>query len=165
MYMKKPFLHICFTLLIVRCLSSCFILDGIRWEGFIFRNDTEVDLVLLFDYDNYDEVLTLTEGNYLLWQVSNNSYTKVYTPYLDSWDKHVKDSLHLYVIRDIIGYEYWINHSVEECLTDDYIEQNLLARMTLSLEDVYPSTYPPKEIVFLPENDSYYNTIYYNTYQ
>lgn len=165
--MKNRFLRFCVMLLMAGCMTSCFILDAIRGEYFIFRNNTGVHLVLLFDYDTSDGVLTLTEGSYLpiMWNISNNTHIKIGTPYSDSWDKHVKDSLHLYVIRDTISYEYWTSHSVEECLTDDYMEQNLLARMTLSLEDVYPSTDPPKEIVFPPENDSYYNTIYYNNYQ
>ena len=165
--MKNRFLRFCVMLLMAGCMTSCFILDAIRGEYFIFRNNTGVHLVLLFDYDTSDGVLTLTEGSYLpiTWNISNNPHITIGTPYSDSWDKHVKDSLHLYVIRDTISHEYWTSHSVEECLTDDYMEQNLLARMTLSLEDVYPSTYPPKEIVFPPENDSYYNTIYYNNYQ
>ena len=163
-------MHVCAILALLLTISSC-ILGYIveEYEYFMFSNNTEYDLLLLFDYDTSDGVITLSNVNYCIFNVCSNNNMSISTSHKDSWDKHVKDSLHLYVLRDKIGVEYWSSHKkssvdefVEECLTKDYIEENLLSRMTLSLEDIYPSTDPPKEISFPPKDDSYYNTIYYN---
>lgn len=167
MYMKKPFLRICVALLMIICTTSCKGFDlwlaiVNAYQYFVFRNDTDYDLLLFFDYNASDDIITLSNESYCIFNARGNNSTDIATPHNDSWDKHVKDSLHLYVINDKISYEYWISHSIEECLTEDYIEHNLLARMTLTLEDVFPGTDPPKEIVFPPKDDSYYNTIYYN---
>lgn len=166
--MRRFFLHLSLLSNLVLTTSSC--IYDTECERFKFVNDSNLDLLLLFDFVTSDD--SISEG---FWfdSVRGNNYIYIDTEIGDSWDKHVKDSLHLYILRDTM-LEQWRNNNpktsirvfIEECITDVYINESLIARMTLRLEDVFPTTYPFKEIIFPPSiyKSIYYNTICYNGY-
>lgn len=161
----KRFVFLLFAVIV----SSCNILPLFveRYDTFIFRNNSEYDLILLFDFVPTDFVVS--KENLLMNRISNKTWCTIDINQNHSWDKYVKDSLHLYVLQNTYDLSVWQDkhiHSdaefIERYITDDYIKEYLMARMTLKLEDIYPPTYPFKDILFPPDNDAYYNTLYYN---
>lgn len=172
--------RICLILFILFCVPSC--KDGVflpfleYFDYFMFHNDSNYPILLLYDYDTSDNRPSIIEGRYLPSFCYEHEVMEQGRDVHDSWEKYVKDSLHLYVLKDtfFLKESFYIDNPkykksslkdiFEDFISDDYIKENLMARMTLKLDDIYPTTYPPKEIHFPPENDSYYNTIYYNGY-
>ena len=128
-------------------------------DAFSFHNDTDYNLVLLFDFNTDDNVIT--PDNCYRSAASRKSTVRVSMDASHSWDKYVTDSLHLYLVdSDPISRELendWSLFSVD-MIKDEY----LVARMTLILDDIYPTTWPWKEISFPPSNLDWYNTIFYN---
>lgn len=155
-----------FIILVLSVIVSSCIYDA-ECERFKFVNNSDLDLLLLFDYDTSDDAVS--EG-YLFDSVRGNNYMFIDTEIHNSWDKHIKDSLHLYIVLDTFDPWLWANEHIQSIevfidkyMTEEYIKDYLVARMTLKLEDVYPTTYPFKEVIFPPKGRDY-NTEYYNGY-
>ena len=85
-----------FIILVLSVIVSSCIYDA-ECERFKFVNNSNLDLLLLFDYDTSDDAVS--EG-YLFDSVRGNNYMFIDTEIHNSWDKHIKDSLHLYIVLD-----------------------------------------------------------------
>lgn len=176
--MNKTLLRVGSVLFMITVATSCQWMEDMNnsYSRIYFRNNSDNPLLLLFDYNTSDGTPSVPYGDYLLDTVRDNSGTYVITNTYDSWNKHIKDSLHLYLIKDTIWSDYFSKNPrasvytfVEESLTDEYLQQFLVARMTLTIEDLWgkgqSAEYPIKRIVFPPKDNSHYNTIYYNSSQ
>lgn len=171
----NKYLRICLIFSILFSVSSCTFLSLFLdySDYFIFNNESDYAVLLLFDYDtsnNEMSIESIAEGRYMIGYCQEHNVTMIDDTY---WDENVNDSLHLYILKDAITLDsIYIKYPqykkqpfikiYEDFITEEYMEEYLEARMTLKLEDIYPTTYPPKEIHFPPENDSDYNTIYYS---
>ena len=142
------------VIVIILILSSCRMgLWDIRCDYFEFVNQTDFDLVVLQDFNPLDD--RITSGQYLLTCVWANSTMKI--DKINGWKPVVKDSLHLYIIREDNFDEYLSR-------TDNYGEsvkdEEIIGRMTLTLDDLYPER-DHLTIYFPPLPDSHIHTIIY----
>lgn len=173
----NKFQRIFLILFILFCITSCnfFSLFLEYSDSFNFYNESDYKVFLLFDFDtsnNEISIASIAEGRYMIDWCRENNVTLIDDT---SWDKDVNDSLRLYILKDAITldsvdikYPQYIKEPFmkicEDFITEEYIEENLMARMTLKLEDIYPTTYPPKEIYFPPSDPDRYNTVFYNDF-
>lgn len=167
-------LRICLILSIIVSVSSCSFLSLFldNQDFFCFYNESDYAVLLFFDFDTSNNEISnafITEGCYMHDYCQEHNMAIINS----SWDQYLNDSLRLYILKDAIPldsvyikYPQYIKKPFitiyEDFITEEYIQENLIARMTLKREDIYPTTYPPKEVYFPPDDDSYYNTLYYN---
>ena len=165
--------RICFIFIILFCFPSCIFLDV--HDCFNFYNETDNGVLLLFDFDTSNKeisIASIAESHYMIGYCQEHNLSIIDDT---DWDKSVNDSLYLYILKDAITvdsvyikYPQYIKEPFytiyEDFITEQYIKENLIARMTIKLEDIFPTTYPPKELYFPPEDESYYNTIFYNVF-
>ena len=170
MLMKKRGLFICIiAFFLLSILPSC--KGGFSFleyhDGFYFCNESDYRVLLLFDFDasnNEISIDSIPEDYYMIDWCRGHNVAMIDDT---SWDKYANDSLHLYILKDAIPldsvyikYPQYINKPFitiyEDFITEEYIKVNLMARMTLKLEDIYPTTYSPNNVYFPPKDDSHY---------